>query len=218
MLAAALDRRDELRVLAIGCHPDDIEIGCGGTILDLAERRPDLELTWLALSADGTRANEAQASARGFLEGLVTTPQIFVESFRDGFFPYEGAAVKERFEQLKAQVSPDVIFTHAATDRHQDHRLACELTWNTFRDHLILEYEIPKWDADLTPPNVYVPLTEATVRRKVDLLNEHFASQREKHWFTDDLFRALLRLRGMEANAESGYAEAFHCRKLVLTV
>jgi LmbE family N-acetylglucosaminyl deacetylase len=217
MLAAALDRREQLRVLAIGCHPDDIEIGCGGTILDLIERRPDLELTWLVLSADGSRANEAQASARAFLDGLDAPSQIFVESFRDGFFPYEGAAVKERFEELKAQVSPDVIFTHAGSDRHQDHRLACELTWNTFRDQLILEYEIPKWDGDLTPPNVYVPLSEATVGRKVDLLNEHFASQQEKHWFTDDLFRSLLRLRGMEANAESGYAEAFHCRKLVLS-
>jgi LmbE family N-acetylglucosaminyl deacetylase len=216
MLATMLSRRAPTRVLAIGCHADDIEIGCGGTILDLAERRPDLEVTWLVLSADGARAGEAHASAQGFLGGLAAPAQIFVETFRDGFFPYEGAAVKERFEQLKGEVSPDVIFTHVGTDRHQDHRLACELTWNTFRDHLILEYEIPKWDADLTPPNVYVPLSEAIVRRKVDLLQKHFASQQQKHWFTDDLFRALLRLRGMEANSESGYAEAFHCRKIVL--
>jgi LmbE family N-acetylglucosaminyl deacetylase len=217
MLAAALGHREPTRVLAIGCHPDDIEIGCGGTILDLVERRPNLEVTWLVLSADGVRAGEARASALGFLEGLASLPQVFVESFRDGFLPYHGAAVKERFEQLKNDVSPDVIFTHVGTDRHQDHRLACELTWNTFRNHLILEYEVPKWDADLTAPSVYVPLSEATVRRKVELLLEHFPSQRERHWFTDDLFRALLRLRGMEANSESGYAEAFHCRKLVLS-
>jgi LmbE family N-acetylglucosaminyl deacetylase len=217
MLAAALDRGEPTRVLAIGCHPDDIEIGCGGTILDLAEQRPDLEVTWLVLSADGVRAAEARASALGFLEGLASRPQVFVESFRDGFLPYDGAAVKERFEQLKNDVSPDVIFTHVGTDRHQDHRLACELTWNTFRDHLILEYEVPKWDADLTAPNVYVPLSETIVRRKVELLLEQFPSQRERHWFTDDLFRALLRLRGMEASSESGYAEAFHCRKLVIS-
>jgi LmbE family N-acetylglucosaminyl deacetylase len=217
MLAAALGRREPTRVLAIGCHPDDIEIGCGGTILDLAEQRASLEVTWLVLSADGGRAGEARASALGFLEGLASRPQVFVESFRDGFLPYDGAAVKERFEQLKNEVSPDVVFTHVGTDRHQDHRLASELTWNTFRNHLILEYEVPKWDADLTAPNVYVPLSETIVGRKVELLLEHFPSQRERHWFTDDLFRALLRLRGMEANSESGYAEAFHCRKLVIS-
>ena len=214
MLAAALDRREQLHVLAIGCHPDDIEIGCGGTILDLIERRPDLELTWLVLSADGSRANEAQASARGFLDGLDAPPQIFVESFRDGFFPYEGAAVKERFEELKAQVSPDVIFTHAGSDRHQDHRLACELTWNTFRDQLILEYEIPKWDGDLGHPNFYVPLTGATVQRKVDVLLSAFATQQAKPWFDEATFRGLLRLRGIECRAAEGYAEAFHARKL----
>jgi LmbE family N-acetylglucosaminyl deacetylase len=217
MLAAALGRREPTRVLAIGCHPDDIEIGCGGTILDLAEQRPNLEATWLVLSADGGRAGEARASALRFLEGLASRPQVFVESFRDGFLPYDGAAVKERFEQLKNEVSPDVIFTHVGNDRHQDHRLASELTWNTFRNHLILEYEVPKWDADLTAPNVYVPLSETIVARKVELLLEQFPSQRERHWFTDDLFRALLRLRGMEANSESGYAEAFHCRKLVIS-
>ena len=217
MLAATFDRREPMRLLAVGCHPDDIEIGCGGTILELAERRPDLEVTWLVLSANGARAEEARASADGFLENFASR-QVFIESFRDGFFPYDGAAVKERFEQLKNEVAPDVIFTHSGTDRHQDHRLACELTWNTFRDHLILEYEIPKWDADLTPTNVYVPVSEAVVQRKVELLLDHFPSQREKHWFTDDLFRALLRLRGMEANSASGYAEAFHCRKLLLGV
>jgi LmbE family N-acetylglucosaminyl deacetylase len=216
MLEAILHRRGPMRLLAVGCHADDIEIGCGGTILELAKRRPDVEVTWLVLSAHGVRATEARASAQGFLEGVVSPAQVFIESFRDGYFPYEGAAVKERFERLKSEVSPDVIFTHTGSDRHQDHRLACELTWNTFRDHLILEYEVPKWDADLTPPNVYMPVSEAVVLRKVELLLDNFASQRDKHWFTDDLFLALLRLRGMEANSPSGYAEAFHCRKLVL--
>jgi LmbE family N-acetylglucosaminyl deacetylase len=216
VLAASLQGREPTRVLAIGCHPDDIEIGCGGTILELAGRRPELEVTWLVLSADGERAAEARASAAGFLAGLTAEPQVFVESFRDSFFPYLGTALKERFEQLKSEVSPDVVFTHAATDLHQDHKLACELTWNTFRDHLILEYEIPKWDADLASPNVYVPISEPVAERKIELLLEHFQSQRDRHWFTEDLFRALLRLRGMEAGSPSTYAEGFRARKLVL--
>ena len=215
MLTASLDlERGPARVLAIGCHADDVEIGCGGTLLALAEARPDLEVTWLVLGAEGVRADEARASAAAFLAGVSST--VVVEGFRDGFFPYLGPAVKERFEQLKGEVSPDLIFTHAGIDLHQDHRLVSELTWNTFRDHLILEYEIPKWDADLTAPNVYVPLPEQVVGRKVELLLEHFPSQRGKHWFTADLFRGLARLRGMEANSPTLYAEAFRCRKLVL--
>jgi LmbE family N-acetylglucosaminyl deacetylase len=216
VLAASLQGRDPTRVLAIGCHPDDIEIGCGGTLLELVAGRPELEVTWLVLSADTVRAAEARASAAGFLAGVTAEPQVFVESFRDSFFPYLGPALKERFEQLKTQVSPDVVFTHAATDLHQDHRLVCELTWNTFRNHLILEYEIPKWDADLAAPNVYVPVSERLVERKIQLLLEHFPSQRERHWFTEDLFRSLLRLRGMEAGSPSTYAEGFRARKLVL--
>ena len=217
MLGASLDlERGPARVLAIGCHADDIEIGCGGTILALAERRPDLEVTWLVLSADGARAEEARSSATAFLAGSSAEPTIVLERFRDGFFPYLGGAVKERFEELKRELSPELIFTHVGIDLHQDHRLVSELTWNTFRDHLILEYEIPKWDADLTAPNVYVPLSEKLVGRKVELLLEHFPSQREKHWFTEDLFRSLMRLRGMEANSPTRYAEGFRCRKLVL--
>jgi LmbE family N-acetylglucosaminyl deacetylase len=216
VLAASLQGRDPTRVLAIGCHPDDIEIGCGGTILELVAGRPELEVTWLVLSADAVRAEEARASAAAFLAGVTAEPQVFVESFRDSFFPYLGPSLKERFEQLKTQVSPDVVFTHAATDLHQDHRLVCELTWNTFRDHLILEYEIPKWDADLAAPNVYVPVSERLVEHKIQLLLEHFPSQRGRHWFTEDLFRSLLRLRGMEAGSASTYAEAFRSRKLVL--
>ena len=193
MLTASLDlERGPARVLAIGCHADDVEIGCGGTLLALAERRPDLEVTWLVLGAEGIRADEARASAEAFL------------------------AVKERFEALKQEVSPDLIFTHVGHDLHQDHRLVSELTRNTFRDHLILEYEVPKWDADLTAPNVYVPLSDELLARKIELLLEHFPSQRGKHWFTNDLFRGLARLRGMEANSPTRFAEAFRCRKLVL--
>jgi LmbE family N-acetylglucosaminyl deacetylase len=216
MLTASLDlERGPARVLAIGCHADDVEIGCGGTLLALAAERPDLEVTWLVLGAEGARADEARASAAAFLAGT-SSPTVLVEGFRDGFFPYLGPAVKERFEQLKGEVSPDLIFTHAGIDLHQDHRLVSELTWNTFRDHLILEYEVPKWDADLSAPNVYVPLAEAVVDRKIELLLEHFPSQSGKHWFTDDLFHGLARLRGMEANSPTRYAEAFRCRKLVL--
>jgi LmbE family N-acetylglucosaminyl deacetylase len=204
------------RVLAIGCHADDIEIGCGGTILTLLARNPELEVTWLVLSAEGERGGEAETSARGFLSGARKSPQIVLESFRDSFFPYEGGAVKEAFEQLKPTVAPQIVFTHSSEDLHQDHRLAAELTWNTFRDHLILEFEIPKYDADLRAPNVFVPLDRAIVDRKIELLLHSFGSQRSKHWFTDDLFRGLMRLRGMEANSPTGYAEAFRCRKLQL--
>jgi LmbE family N-acetylglucosaminyl deacetylase len=205
------------RVLVVGCHADDIEIGCGGTMLELVARHPDAEVTWLVLSGDGARAGEASASAAAFLGGLSTEPQILVESFRDGFLPYLGPVVKDRFEELKGTVEPDVILTHTRNDLHQDHRLACELTWNTFRNHLILEYEIPKWDGDLQPTNVFVPLDEATAQRKVDLLLDHFETQRDRHWFTRDVFVGLMRLRGLECNAPSGYAEGFHARKVVVT-
>jgi LmbE family N-acetylglucosaminyl deacetylase len=204
------------RVLAIGCHADDIEIGCGGTILTLLERNPELEVTWLVLSADGERGREAEASANAFLAGARRPPRVVLESFRDSFFPYLGGEVKEAFERLKPTVSPQIVFTHAGTDLHQDHRLVAELTWNTFRNHLILEFEIPKYDADLASPNVFVPLEPSAVERKLELLLAAFGTQRSKHWFTDDLFRALMRLRGMESASPTGYAEAFRCRKLQL--
>ena len=216
MLGLIPDSSTPPRVLVVGCHADDIEIGCGGTMLELVERYPDAEVTWLVLSGNGARANEASASAEAFLDGLTAEPRILVESFRDGFLPYLGPIVKERFEELKGTVDPDVILTHTRHDLHQDHRLACELTWNTFRNHLILEYEIPKWDGDLQPTSVFVPLDEATAERKVDLLLEHFASQRDRHWFTQDVFLGLMRLRGLECNAPSGYAEGFHARKVVV--
>lgn len=200
------------RVLAVGCHADDIEIGCGGTLIALSRARPGLALTWVVLAAPGDRAAEARASAQAFL-ARADASDVRIHEFRDGFLPYVGGEVKEVFEELK-EVRPDVVFTHARHDLHQDHRLACELTWNTFRNHLILEYEIPKYDGDLGSPNVFVPLEESLVEEKLRLLRDHYASQHSKHWFDDELFRGLMRLRGMES--ASRYAEAFTCRKLTL--
>ena len=200
-------------MLALGSHADDIEIGCGGTLLRLAAER-DLDVRWVVLSASEERAAEARRSAEAFLGGAAGS-HVAVEGFRDAFFRY-GGEVKEYFERLKAEVAPDLILTHHGSDLHQDHRLVAELTWNTFRDHLILEYEIPKYDGDLGSPNVFVHLDEATARRKAALLLDWFPSQRSKPWFTEDLFLALMRLRGMEAASPSGFAEGFYARKLVL--
>ena len=202
-------------ILALGAHADDIEIGCGGTLLRLAEEHHDAIVHWVVLSASGGREPEARSSAEQFLAGY-STAHVVVENFRDGFLPYRGEAVKDRFEGLKNELSPDLILTHNRHDLHQDHRLVCELTWNTFRDHLILEYEIPKYDGDFGSPNLFVPLTESLVGRKVETILAHFASQRDRRWFTEDLFRAAMRIRGMEANAPEGHAEAFYCRKVVL--
>jgi LmbE family N-acetylglucosaminyl deacetylase len=201
------------RVLAVGCHADDVEIGCGATLLALSRARPGLRVTWVVLAAAGPRADEARASAGAFLVDAGSS-EIRVHGFRDGFLPYVGGEVKDVFEGLK-DVEPDLIFTHARDDLHQDHRLACELTWNTFRDHLILEYEIPKYDGDLGAPNVFVPIEEKLVDEKLRLLREHYGSQAAKHWFDEELFRGLLRLRGMESATR--YAEAFTCRKLTVT-
>jgi LmbE family N-acetylglucosaminyl deacetylase len=200
------------RVLAIGCHADDIEIGCGGTLLSLMRRDPPPDVTWIVLAAPGARGDEARASAQSFLQRMPHS-EVIVRDLRDGFLPYLGPEVKEIFEELKP-VEPDLVFTHTRSDLHQDHRLACELTWNTFRRHLIFEYEIPKYDGDLGVPNVFVPLDEDVVEEKLRILRERFPSQREKHWYDDELFRGLMRLRGMESHTR--YAEAFTCRKLVL--
>jgi LmbE family N-acetylglucosaminyl deacetylase len=218
MLGLTLDgtgRRDGYRVLALGAHADDIEIGSGGTVLHLVERGLVMAATWVVFSGAGERADEARASGAAFLDG-VPEREIVVYASRDGFFPYSGGAIKEIFERLKREVDPDFVLTHRGDDAHQDHRLISELTWNTFRDHLILEYEIPKYDGDMGRPNLFVPLGEPTYRRKVELLRKLFPSQQSKPWFTEDTFLALMRLRGMESNAPSRYAEAFHCRKLVL--
>ena len=205
-----------LRVLAVGAHADDIEIGCGGTILRLADASPDLRVDWVVCSAAGARRDEAAAGADAFLGG-VADRGVELGSFRDGFLPYSGADVKEFFEGLKDR-DPDVVLTHHRVDLHQDHRLVSELTWNTFRDHLILEYEVPKYDGDLGAPGAFVHLSEEVARRKVDALVATYASQREKRWFTGDTFLGLMRLRGMESNSPSGYAEAFYSRKAVIGV
>ncbi len=203
------------RLLVIGAHSDDIEIGCGGTILRLLDEYPALQVGWMVMTARDVRRTEAQASAEALLAPAVQ-PHISLHSFRDGFLPYEGAAVKEAFERLKLEFQPDVILTHFGRDAHQDHRLVAELTWNTFRDHLILEYEIPKYDGDLGTPNIFVRLDEQIVDRKIEHLLRAFPSQHGRQWFTPDLFRSILRLRGMECNAPSHYAEAFYARKLAL--
>src|SRR5712691_3173067 len=186
------------RILALGAHPDDIEIGCGGTILRLLAERRGLEVLWVVFSSTPERAAEARASAGAFLEG-VPTARVVVRDYRDGFLPYSGAAVKDEFEALKREFSPDLVFTHYRDDRHQDHRLISELTWNTFRNHLILEYEIPKWDGDFGTPNVFVPLSEAECRGKIRHILELFKTQSEKPWFSEEVFRSVLRIRGMES-------------------
>ncbi len=202
------------KILCLGSHSDDIEIGCGGTILRLLSGNPNLEVVWVVFSSTKEREREARRSAELFL-AQAKRKEIIVNDFRDGFFPFDGPKIKESFEGLK-RVSPDLILTHNRRDAHQDHRQIAELTWNTFRNHLILEYEIPKYDGDLGQPSVFVPLEADTCNRKVDYLMEAFESQRTKHWFQRETFFALLRLRGMECNAPSGYAEAFYSRKLVL--
>ena len=203
------------QVLCLGAHSDDIEIGCGGTVLALLERHQNVAVRWIVFSASRERADEARTSADAFLNGAHRR-DVSVRDFRDGFFPFQGGEIKEEFESLKREFSPDLVFTHYRNDRHQDHRLISDLTWNTFRDHLVLEYEIPKYDGDLGQPNFFVPLDESICTRKVQNLLESFRSQRQKHWFDEQTFLAILRLRGMEANAPTRYAEAFYCRKAVL--
>jgi len=200
----------------LGAHADDIEVGCGGTVLELAARRPGSRFHWVVFSALGQRRGEAGASAEFFLKHAGPR-SLALGDFRDGFLPYEGTRVKEFFERLKGEVQPDLVLTHCRGDLHQDHRLVNELTWNTFRDHLILEYEIPKYDGDFGQPNVFVPISRANAAAKVEGILEHFVSQQGKHWFTDETFLAVLRLRGIEARAPSGYAEAFFGRKVPLS-
>jgi len=217
MLKLNLEPRAEpLTVLCLGAHADDLEIGCGGTMLGLVESGRPLAVTWVVWSAQGARHREARDSADAFL-ARAKTRDIQIKLFRDGFFPSQGVEIKEEFEALK-RVSPDVIFTHHRHDLHQDHRLISDLTWNTFRHHLILEYEIPKYDGDLGSPNVFVELSQSVARRKVDQIIAGFPSQAEKHWFSTDLFMALLRLRGMECAATERYAEGFYTRKAVLSL
>ena len=203
---------ESLSVLCLGAHSDDIEIGAGGTLLGWIASGVRLHVHWCVLSAAGPRAVEAEGSAAAFLAGAAAA-KIELAQFKDGFFPYQGGDIKTWVEDLKTRVAPDVILTHRSDDAHQDHREISQLTWNLFRDHLILEYEIPKWDGDLGQPNIYVPLSNAVMARKVDLLLAHFGTQRSKDWFDAETFRALARLRGMEARAPERYAEAFVLRK-----
>lgn len=206
--------QEAVHVLCLGAHADDIEIGCGGTLLHLKQAFPTLKFYWVVFSAGGRRGQEAAAAAELFTAG--SEKEIVLKDYRDGFFPYNGAQIKDFFEELKNLITPSVIFTHWNGDAHQDHRLLSELTWNTFRDHLILEYEIPKYDGDISRPNCYVPLEVALCEQKIEHLFAAFESQRSKKWFSRETFRGLMRLRGMESNSPSGYAEAFHARKMIL--
>lgn len=203
-----------LRVLCLGAHSDDIEIGCGGTILRLIDLYPNISFYWVVFGSKGSRTEEALKSANVLLND-VKDKKIFVKGFRDSFFPYIGEEIKEYFEQIKRDVEPDIIFTHYRQDLHQDHRLISDLTWNTFRNHLILEYEVPKYDGDLGSPNFFVNLDETICRKKIQHLHAHFKTQTDRQWFSEETFRGLLRLRGIESNSPDKYAEAFYCRKMV---
>lgn len=203
-----------LDVLCLGAHSDDIEIGCGGAVLDLQRRFPRSRFHWVVFSATGVRAAEAVRAARLFTAASETVTVL--HEFRDGFFPYHGIQLKDVFEDLKRRIEPDLVFTHWQGDAHQDHRVIAEITWNTFRNHLILEYEIPKYDGDLGRPNVFIPLEASLHETKIGYLFDAFESQSAKPWFEHSTFLGLMRLRGMESNSVSGFAEAFHCRKVVL--
>jgi LmbE family N-acetylglucosaminyl deacetylase len=207
-------RNEDLKILCLGAHSDDIEIGCGGTILKMLQTRKDLSFCWVVFSGGPERAREAEASAKAFLQGAASK-EIRLKNFRDGFFPFVGAEIKEYFEELKRAFEPHIVFTHTRDDRHQDHRLISDLTWNTFRDHLVLEYEITKYDGDLGSPNAFCHLDEERCRRKAQLLMEHFKTQRSNHWFSEETFLSILKIRGIESNSPGRYAEGFYVRKMV---
>lgn len=202
-------------ILCLGAHSDDIEIGCGGTLLRLLDAWPKAEVHWHVLSAPGPREREARRSAAAWLRGARKS-HVGILQFRESYFPDQWADIKDGVEQIRGSCEPDLIFTHRRDDLHQDHRVVCDLTWNAFRSHTILEYEIPKYDGDLGQPNLYVALDERVCRRKVKALMRHFQTQKARHWFTEDTFFALLRLRGIECGGRTRFAEAFHARKLVI--
>jgi LmbE family N-acetylglucosaminyl deacetylase len=204
-----------LSILCLGAHSDDIEIGCGGTLLRLLAERPGSSVHWVVFSATPEREREARASAADFLASAAKST-VIVKDFRESYFPYVGLEVKDFFEQIKRMTSPDLIFCHHRHDMHQDHRTIAELTWNTFRDHAVAEYEIPKYEGDLGSPNLYVPLSRVVASRKVELLLQHFGSQASRTWFRAETFDGLMSIRGVECNSPEGLAEAFHTRKLVL--
>jgi LmbE family N-acetylglucosaminyl deacetylase len=210
----ARTEQEPLTVLCLGAHSDDIEIGCGATLLQLLTAYPRTCVHWVVFSGSEARAAETRHSASLFLRGAAST--VETHAFRDGFFPYDGAAIKDVYEALKERLTPDLVFTHDGRDRHQDHRVVSELTWNTFRDHTILEYEIPKYDGGLSTPNVFVPVDEQVRRQKIEYLMTAFGTQRDKRWFNDATFDGLMRLRGVESASPTGYAEGFHGRKLTI--
>jgi LmbE family N-acetylglucosaminyl deacetylase len=204
-----------LSILCLGAHCDDIEIGAGGSLLRLLSERPRSSVHWAIFSSTPEREQEARGSAADFLAGAGRA-QVEVHAFRESFFPSAGAGIKEEFEKLKRALKPDLVFTHRTDDLHQDHRTVGELTWNTFRDHLIAEYEIPKYEGDLGRPNLYVPLPRALALRKIELLQKHYRTQAARAWFKAENFEALLRLRAIECNAPDGFAEGLYARKLAL--
>lgn len=210
-----LARDEPLRLLCLGAHADDIEIGAAGTVLRLLERPGGLACRWSVFSADAARAAEARAAAADLLAPACEA-HVEILDFRESYFPFHGAAIKDHVQRIRAEFDPHLVLTHARHDRHQDHRLLSDLTWNAFRDHLVLEYEIPKWDGDLGTPNVFVPIDRRHAERKVRAILSHFATQRGKDWFDEETFWAMLRIRGVECSAPSRYAEAFHGRKLVI--
>ncbi len=215
MLSLSLPRGEPLKVLCLGAHCDDIEIGCAGTLMTLQERHPGMSFDWVVFTREGTRELETRKAAAA-IHGATAAASVEVLDYRMSYLPYQGAEVKDRFETIKRKTDPDLIFTHCLADRHQDHRLIAELTWNTFRNHLVLEYEIPKYEGDLGQPNLYVPLSDAIAGRKLEMLTTCFPSQQSRAWFGRELFQAHLRLRGIECNSPSGHAEAFHARKATL--
>ena len=210
-LDPALGRDEPLRVVCLGAHADDIEIGAGGTILRLLDERPNTHVTHVVFSADAIRADEARAAARQLL--AAAEADIHVLGHRDGFFPFEAADIKGFAQAALEGVRPHLVLTHRRDDAHQDHRVIADLAWQTFRGATIAAYEIPKWDGDLDRPNAYVALDDATITRKLALLADHFPTQQAKGWYDDETFRGLARVRGVEAGVR--YAEAFHCTKLV---
>lgn len=212
--AELFGQKGDLKILCLGAHPDDIEIGCGGTVLRIINESPDVQFFWVIFSGNEKRAKEAHDSARVFLENA-KSKEITVYQFRESYFPFIGAKIKNCFEKLKQEFSPDIIFTHYRNDAHQDHSLVSALTWNTFRDHFIMEYEIPKFDGDLAAPNLYVQLNESHVRKKIATIIENFITQKGKPWFAEETFRSILRIRGIESNSPSKYSEAFYCRKMI---
>jgi LmbE family N-acetylglucosaminyl deacetylase len=214
-LSLLVNKKAPLRSLFLGAHSDDIELGCGGTVLSLLDQGHELDAYWVVFSSSPDRRLEAEKSSEAFLKGAYRKETI-IKDFKDGFFPYIGGEIKSAFEELKQQINPDIIFTHYRHDLHQDHRLISELTWNTFRDHLILEYEIIKYDGDFGNPNVFVQLSRDICAKKNRIIIDNFKSQRSHRWFSEDTFLSLQRLRGLESNAPEKLAEAFYGRKILM--